>query len=839
MFSKILRAAALLSLSTTAFAQSSELFTLLSLSDPGKDNSSVAVVINNSDINGLRVGDRVTVPLISGGAAAGTLIRDLKDRSLTGADSDISASTVRIVSLDNNLGSVSVHMTNNIVAGITLLNTPDNTIYQSPIDGNGQGALTARDPNSFVCVDMPLDPATSPASLSRQTLATTPDLATLRTLQSKPGAANLVFLNYWGGTLTGQAWNDNFNSGNDIIYTPYSADGDPNSFSTTELTLMWVGYNELVEDYAAFDINVTTDINVYNATAPSDRSQIIATTTNYFYQGAGGVAYVNVYDNSTDYYKTAWTWNSGLGSLGMTNSHELGHNMGLRHHGTITLAYYRGHGSWGPIMGAPFNKKYVQWSKGEYPNANNSTQDDLQILTNVLGVTADDASDTNGSATVLTLPATDIQRQISPPGALSDTADWFIFDLPSSGNLEVSVKTRLGSLDQNTAANLAMDLNLYQGTTLVAQAASDDVTPLSPLTNILTYAQDPATSGPYRLEVKPKSPDLNWATGFGEYGNGGQYTLNVTFEGTAAGPYVSEPIDGAELALDQTFTWNGNGVSVDYYWFYLGSQPGSRDIYDSGILSSSVTSVSVDPVPATPSHIYGKLFWYTAGAWSSASYSYDAPPATLPSVSAPQLYSQLPTGAFDVTWNQGTGADYYWVGIGDTPQNNIYYSSGGLSTGTSSHTVNPINLPDNGSSVWLTLYYYNAHGNSEWLYTSYLLQSPSTIPFLTTPAFYETTLASNTVNFAWTEGSASTPQYYWLYAGTLQGANDLGDSRPLVAPIQNYEISGLPADGSTIWIRIHWYSSGSWDNRDYQFSIDSSGSVSAVPSLQNGAGSPE
>jgi hypothetical protein len=32
-------------------------------------------------------------------------------------------------------------------------------------------------------------------------------------------------------------------------------------------------------------------------------------------------------------------------------SHEFGHQLGLSHDSTRTLAYYPGHGSWGPIMG--------------------------------------------------------------------------------------------------------------------------------------------------------------------------------------------------------------------------------------------------------------------------------------------------------------------------------------------------------------------------------------------------------------------------------------------------------------------------------------------------------
>ena len=85
----------------------------------------------------------------------------------------------------------------------------------------------------------------------------------------------------------------------------------------------------------------------------------------------------------------------------MTGSHEFGHTFNLRHDGDTSQTgssgvYYAGHGtgvtSWGPIMGAPFTASVVQWSKGQYLNANN-TEDDVATISGSffgLGYTVDD-----------------------------------------------------------------------------------------------------------------------------------------------------------------------------------------------------------------------------------------------------------------------------------------------------------------------------------------------------------------------------------------------------------------------------------------------------------------
>jgi hypothetical protein len=74
------------------------------------------------------------------------------------------------------------------------------------------------------------------------------------------------------------------------------------------------------------------------------------------------------------------------------------------------------------------------------------------------------------------------------------------------------------------------------------------------------------------------------------------------------------------------------------------------------------------------------------------------------------------------------------------------------------------------------------------------------------------TLSGDTVTFSWAAGTQSTT--YTLYVGSSVGSADLANSTTsgLSASVNN-----LPADGSTVYVRLWSLSNGAWSYNDYSF----------------------
>jgi len=100
--------------------------------------------------------------------------------------------------------------------------------------------------------------------------------------------------------------------------------------------------------------------------------------------------------------------------------------------------------------------------------------------------------------------------------------------------------------------------------------------------------------------------------------------IAATIDAEVATPAMISPAGGSELnGASVSFEWRDNNTPVNFWWLYLGSRQGSRDIYDSGRDIRSQTSVTVNQLPVDGSTIYARLWFHTAAdGWQYADTEY-------------------------------------------------------------------------------------------------------------------------------------------------------------------------------------------------------------------------
>jgi hypothetical protein len=278
-------------------------------------------------------------------------------------------------------------------------------------------------------------------------------------------------------------------------------------------------------------------------------------------------------------------------------------------------------------------------------------------------------------------------------------------------------------------------------------------------------------------------------------------------------PGMTSPAPSSTLTgSSATFKWNGFCGSTGY-WVDIGSTAGGNNYYSSGNLGIVYTTPVVSGLPTNGSTIYVTLYNLVSGSWNANPYTYTAfnSAAETAVLTTPAPSTMLAGSTVTFSWNAGTATPpEYWLDIGSSAGGNNYYSSGNLGN-TLSATVS--GLPTNGSTVYATLYTLVSGTWTPNAYTYTAFNAAAAAGVLTTPN-PGTVLTSGTVTFDWTAGAGASA--YWMDIGSTAGGNNYYSSGNLGGALTT-TVSGLPTDGSTIYVTLYSLIGASWVGNSYTY----------------------
>jgi hypothetical protein len=321
-------------------------------------------------------------------------------------------------------------------------------------------------------------------------------------LQSLPGSDAVVYLDFDGEERDFAMWG--------------YINAAPSGANNNQIYDVWKGVSE---DYQPFNINVTTIRGVYDAAPEGQRMHVVITPTTNAAPGAGGVAYLDSFN--WDGEMVCWSFYSVGKDAVEVISHEIGHTLTLRHHGRINPAeeYYLGHPGWAPIMGAGYFQPVTHWSKGEYPSANRSSQDDLMMIStrnNAVAYRVDDHGNDLAGSSFLEISA---GGGVSNEGIIERSTDFDVFRFSTNGG---AVNLNFGNVNFNPNLDIRAEMLDSSGAVLFSSSPENLTT--------ASFQNRTLAAGTYYVRVSGSGKGT-LATGYSDYGSLGGYTITGTVSG--------------------------------------------------------------------------------------------------------------------------------------------------------------------------------------------------------------------------------------------------------------------------------------------------------------------
>lgn len=401
-------------------------------------------------------------------------------------------------------------------------------------------------------------------------------------LHSRPGAKRVIYLDFDGHvTPAGGPW------GGAITSPAYDTDGNTGSFSSAERGAIQAIWRQVAEDYAPFDVDVTTEepgAGQLGYSGNGDnlwgmRVVIGGSSTDWYKGGAGGVAFVGTFQRPTEVPCFVFSKNLfGFNAVAYAASHEIGHTFGLSHDGTTAGdEYYGGHSGWAPIMGAGYGASVVQWSQGAYALANN-TEDDLAIIAQEAPYAAADVG-LNKAAALLVRPGDVAGGTI----ARDNDQAWFRINM-TEGPVDLSGEVAAYSPNLKLRMTLVDDLDQTVAQTTVGAAMS-------------ARLRTTVTGGTYYLIVEGIGAG-DPAVSFDGYGSIGRFRVSGTWSDNQppiASTAGSSPLSGKaplSVAFKSDSSLDPGGTIESWLWDFGDGSPTSTEANPTHVYTNAGTFVA-------------------------------------------------------------------------------------------------------------------------------------------------------------------------------------------------------------------------------------------------------